>query len=486
MRVAMSKQVVFVVLAPLLPAILASAQTASSRDLVRERSEPARIALVIGNNQYPNAPLRQAINDANDLAQALRDAGFVVQVATDTPLREIDEAVNRLVASLHEGDIGLFFYAGHGFQIAGENYLVPVDFETTDEADAKYRAYSVSRVQERMEFTGARLSILILDACRNNPFLRARAGGTGLAAMNAGRGTFLALATGPGKLAFESAAGRNSVFTANLLSALREPGLALDQVFNRVRERVYEASHRQQLPWTSSSVIGEFRFSADVTPPSPAPAVLPTIAESTVVPGAVDGVTQPRAIYSPQPTSRGEPKGFVELSVTVDTDGATKNITVLQASKPVLAAAAIEAVKRWRFEPGRKDGKPVPVGATLRFQFGSIARALIDELAPKDLPRVGDEGITAPVVLQRVLPDYPPDARKLKTSFSVALYAEVDEAGLPNNVKLLGQIAARNQLEGEVLIGLVQRAVTALQQWRFRSAERNNKPIRVATSVLCR
>jgi hypothetical protein len=135
-----------------------------------------------------------------------------------------------------------------------------VDFDAKDEADAKYVAYSASRLYERMDLAGARLNILILDACRNNPFRSTRSGDGGLAAMSTGRGTLIAFATAPGKTADDNPSGRNGLFTSHLISALREPGLSLDQVFNRVREKVYSESNQRQLPWTVSSVIGEFYF----------------------------------------------------------------------------------------------------------------------------------------------------------------------------------------------------------------------------------
>ena len=243
-------------------------------------------ALVIGNSAYPKWPLKNAANDAMDMAAALRELGFDVQVATNVGLKPLEQAIDRFVGRLGPSDTAIFFFAGHGVQLGGENYLVPVDFDAKDEADAKYVAYSASRIHDRMDASGASLNILILDACRNNPFGSGRSiGGGGLAAMNSGKGSFIAFATAPGKTASDNPAGRNGLFTASLLKQIQQPGLSLDQVFNRVRQQVYQASGQQQLPWTSSSVIGDFFFRggtaaqaiAPPLEPEPAPAPAPVV-----------------------------------------------------------------------------------------------------------------------------------------------------------------------------------------------------------------
>ena len=219
------------------------------------------VALIMGNDAYPKVPLANAVNDAKGMAGALTDLGFQVDLVVNSDIKTMEKAVDRFTAKLSAGDTALFFYAGHGIQIDGENYLVPTSFDAKDEADAKYEAYSASRVQERMEGTGARVNIIILDACRNNPFRSARAAGGGLGAMNTGRGTFIAFATAPGRTASDNPKSNNGLFTGHLVESLRVPGLSIDQLFNRVRERVYAASGQKQLPWTGSSVIGEVYLS---------------------------------------------------------------------------------------------------------------------------------------------------------------------------------------------------------------------------------
>jgi len=245
---------------------------AQQRDLRFER-DAARVALIVGNDHYSKWPLTAAVNDAKTIAAALRTTGFDVDVVTDATRRETERAINRFIGKLSPGDVALFYYAGHGIQLEGENYLIPVDFEAQDEADVKYDAYSASRVMDKLDATGARLKIVILDACRNNPFRITRSTGGGLAQMNAGRGSFIAFATSPGSVAVEDVKANNGLFTKYLVKELQSPGLTLNEVFDRVRIEVNRASSGAQLPWVSSSVIGDFRFRPAVPQPAPVPNV---------------------------------------------------------------------------------------------------------------------------------------------------------------------------------------------------------------------
>jgi len=241
---------------------------------------PRKVALVVGNGNYPKWPLRNPANDARAVSQALTEVGFATTTAVDVTLQSLDRAVSALVSRVQPGDVVAFYYAGHGIQLEGENYLVPVDFDAKDEADAKYAAYAASRVQERIEKAGARVTLVVLDACRNNPFAATRSANGGLAAMGSGKGTLIAFATAPGKTADDNPNGNNGLFTAHLVTALKEPGLTLDQVFNRVRERVHNASGGRQVPWTVSSVIGDvyLRPGAGGATPAPPPPVAETVA----------------------------------------------------------------------------------------------------------------------------------------------------------------------------------------------------------------
>jgi TonB family protein len=159
--------------------------------------------------------------------------------------------------------VALFYYAGHGVQIDGENYLIPVDFNGHDEADLKYQSVSASRVEEKLDRSNAQLKILIFDACRTNPFRRSRSGLGGLAHMQGGRGTFIAFATAAGQVANEGPAGAgasNGIFTRYLVGALKQRGQTLDDVFNHVRADVDKASGGEQLPYVYSGVLGQYYF----------------------------------------------------------------------------------------------------------------------------------------------------------------------------------------------------------------------------------
>ncbi|MBL8175017.1 MAG: caspase family protein, partial [Bryobacterales bacterium] len=165
--------------APILLAVAVGAFGQASRDLQYESGNGRRLALIVGNEAYAKWPLRNPVNDARAVEQALRELGFETEAVVNAGLKALEQGVDRFVAKVKAGDVAMFYYAGHGIQIDGENYLVPVDFDAKDEADAKYVSYSAARVQERMDRAGARLSIVVLDACRNNPFRTTRSAGGG-------------------------------------------------------------------------------------------------------------------------------------------------------------------------------------------------------------------------------------------------------------------------------------------------------------------
>lgn len=249
-----------------------------------------RVALVIGNGAYTSSPLANAVNDAKAVAATLGALKFnVVKLALDTTAVALDRAIDQFVQLLQPGDVAVVYYAGHGIQIAGENYLLPIDFHAQDEADARYASYSAALLHDKLAERGARMKILILDACRNNPFRMSRSLGGGLAPMaTVGRGSYIAFAAGPNSTADDNPRGKNGLFTTYLLEALNEPGLTLEQVFSRVRLKVDEASNGRQTPWTNSSVIGDFYFHP--VPPPPAPSVVRTIAPAVLAYLSAPGV----------------------------------------------------------------------------------------------------------------------------------------------------------------------------------------------------
>ena len=229
-----------------------------------------RLALIIGNADYPDAPLRNPVNDAEAMERRLRALGFETIALEDASRRQMAQAIQDFAARLNRDTTGLFFYAGHGIQAKGRNYLIPIDAELTTERALRFEAIEMSGVLEAMEDAENRINVVILDACRNNPFERRfRGRAKGLAAIDAAQGTLIAYATAPGSVA-DDGDGKNGLYTEELLKALALPGLEAEEVFKRVRISVSEKSAGQQVPWESSSLIGDLVFNLVQRAQSPA------------------------------------------------------------------------------------------------------------------------------------------------------------------------------------------------------------------------
>jgi hypothetical protein len=238
-------------------------------------SAEARYALVLGNGAYPEAPLRNPVNDARAMAAALRSLGFTVQAGENLTREAMLRALDTFSQVLPRGGVGLFYFAGHGVQIKGENYLVPVDAQISREVEIKARGVALQYVIEEMNEAQTRMNLLILDACRNNPFATGlRSGMNGMGQVLAPSGTLIAFATAPNSTASDGE-GANGLYTQELLAALRTPGLLVEQVFKQVRAQVERKSGGAQVPWENSSLKGDFYFlpgvgSAPSTPNAPA------------------------------------------------------------------------------------------------------------------------------------------------------------------------------------------------------------------------
>ena len=244
--------------------------------LLSLREAPAqtdqRVALVIGNGGYLNAgELKNPPNDAKAMAAMLRRSGFDVMERENATRRQMIEATRTFGEKLSPGGVGLFFYAGHGIQARGANYLLPIDVALAAEDDLKYEAIDVQDILNKLDDAKVRLSLIILDACRDNPFVRSfRSTARGLAQIDAPRGTLIAYATAPGKLAADGDGG-NGVYTSELLNAMSQPGLKLQDVFEQVIDAVERRTANAQTPWISSSFRGDFYF----VPPLPQGAMPP-------------------------------------------------------------------------------------------------------------------------------------------------------------------------------------------------------------------
>src|SRR5665213_1405024 len=226
-----------------------------------------RVALVIGQSNYRAVvALPNPANDAKAVSKLLGDAGFEVQNAADLSQNEMREKIGDFaakVAARGPDTIALVFYAGHGLQIDGENYLVPVDVDPKREADIPLQAVRLNDVLNTLTSVPSKMRILLLDACRNNPFPNISAtAGRGLAIVDArtgAPGTFMSFSTSPGAEA-EDGNGADSPYTTALLQAAKEPGLSIEDTFKRVRVSVNKATEGRQTPWDSSSLTDEFRF----------------------------------------------------------------------------------------------------------------------------------------------------------------------------------------------------------------------------------
>jgi len=234
-----------------------------------------KIALVVGNGAYPSAPLRNPIGDARAVADVVKQLGYSVSLRENTTLRELVEAFRDFSLRAASASVRLVFYAGHGVQAKGRNYLLPVDADPRTEDDIARQSVDVGGFVDRLSALKTGTNVVVLDACRVNPF----AGGvivgpdgrrlkfrgstpTGLAPLDAPVGTFVAFSTAPNGVALDGPSGQHSVYAKHLLNYLPTPGLPIEQLFKKVRIGVAEDTQRVQVPWESSSLTSEFCFKA--------------------------------------------------------------------------------------------------------------------------------------------------------------------------------------------------------------------------------
>jgi len=218
-------------------------------------------ALVIGNSIYHQSPLKNPVNDATDMAKALKKFGFSVELQINAKQRAMEEAIRSLTRRIAvDGSVGLFYFAGHGVEYQGHNFLIPIDAEIKTELDLKYEAVDASYVLDGMTEAGNGLNMVIIDACRNNPYRSmSRSASRGLTRMNPTRGSLVLYATQPGAVANDGS-GRNGVFTKHLLSAMQSPNLEIEQVFKQTALAVDKETGGTQTPWVEGVVLGNFIF----------------------------------------------------------------------------------------------------------------------------------------------------------------------------------------------------------------------------------
>lgn len=298
----------------------------------------SRTALVIGNGAYGDAPLRNPVNDARDMAAKLRELGFQVIERFDADRQTLRQALREFEQQLRQKrGVGLFYYAGHGVQLKGQNYLIPVGVDIRQEFEIPDEGVDADAVLRAMESAGNGLNIVILDACRNNPFARSL-GNRGLARMDGPAGTFIAYATAPGAIS-KDGTGRNSPYTQNLLAAMSIPGLSLEQVFKQVLVGVERETSGSQIPWVASSLRGEFYF----LPPAPASAPAPS--------------SPPAALPAPTPAGEPPPAAGGEPTAPLEPDLVAARDAGFSISRREIS---LEAYRRFAAASGRAAPEPEP------------------------------------------------------------------------------------------------------------------------------
>ncbi|WP_315775864.1 MULTISPECIES: caspase domain-containing protein [unclassified Bradyrhizobium] len=292
-----------------------------------------RVALVVGNSNYQNVPrLDNPASDARLMADTLRSLGFTIvgsEAQIDLDKTAFDNAVRSFGRQLQGADVGLFYYAGHGLQVRGANYLIPVNANPVREADLDFELEEVGLVLRQMEGAGTRLNIVFLDACRNNPFggRGLRALETGLAQIRAPEGTLISFATQPGSVAQDGSDG-HSPFTGALTRTIRKPGLGIFDALNEVGLAVKAATGGAQQPWFSTSPInGAFYFAPGNGTLPPRPPATPSPALATAPP------TEPKL-----PKATAQPKPVPALSPSAAAVPTAAPLVLPRATSPKYAS----------------------------------------------------------------------------------------------------------------------------------------------------
>ena len=349
-----------------------------------------RVALVVGNGAYTedNIPaLVNPVNDATLMAKSLETAGFDVRLVTNADQGEMKASIKAFGEKLVQAgadSVGLFYYAGHGVEVRGQNYLIPIGAEIGREVEFRTDAVPAEWVLAWMDAAGNRLNMVILDACRNNPYGGTRRGGSrGLAQMDAPSGSLIAYAAAPGQAAVDGE-GENSPYTAALASALVEPGVKLEDVFKRVRVAVEAETNSEQTPWESTSLRGDFYFVAKVEEPRTPEPSPPTVADTpssdlTVLQFAARAYEAAERIH----TTSSYQLVIDQFSETIYAELAKEQVAKLERSARVPATASMEkslgvtyeqrvliqrGLAALEFDVGLPDGK-----------FGPLSRAAIEK-----------------------------------------------------------------------------------------------------------
>ena len=219
-------------------------------------SEEKRVALVIGNADYSFSPLNNPVNDAEGMSKVLKKMGFTVLKGINLDRKQMRIKIREFGQKIKSANVSLFYFAGHGVQYEGENYLLPLKTDITAEDEIIDEAVNASAILRKMESAGTQVNIVVLDACRNNPFKsHSRSASRGLRRIEGPKGSLIAYATAPGSVAADGK-GKHGLYTENLIKFIQEP-IPLEKVFKKVRIAVSEKTKDRQIPWENSSLVGE-------------------------------------------------------------------------------------------------------------------------------------------------------------------------------------------------------------------------------------
>jgi len=332
--------------------VLALFQVAATSVVFAEK----RVALVIGQSAYRAVvPLPNPANDAKKMTELLGNAGFDVTAAPDLSQSEMHQAVSNFadkVAASGPDTVALVFYAGHGLQIDGENYLVPVDVDPKREADIPLQAVRLNDLMNTLGALPTRMRIIMLDACRNNPFPNiSTTAGHGLAIVDTkagAAGSFISYSTSPGAVA-EDGSGEDSPYTTALLSVAKEPNLPIEEAFKRVRVAVNQATEGRQIPWESSSLTTEFKFFSGAQGSGQAPS-----GQGPSAPGQTAAARKPSATRSVDDWRKElkgkDPKVAYELVIADDSVSAYEAFVALFAQPPYNVRVRAQLERRYVME----------------------------------------------------------------------------------------------------------------------------------------
>ena len=333
-----------------------------------DASASKRVALVVGNNDYTTlAALNNAEKDARDMAQTLRGLGWEVVDLYNSSQRDMGRAIAKFEGLLMTAEAGLFFYAGHGIQANGENWLIPVDAEVEAEVDLRYEAIGAREVLRSMKNADVPVNIVILDACRDNPLKkRTRSASRGLQAPEVPsglRGTTILFSAAPGEVAQDGPQGGNGVFTGKLLGELKRPGQTLEEVFKATARGVNAATNRSQMPWFNSSLSGDFYFNE--AKPEPEPKQVAAVPPAAPVPAAPN----------------------VEIIYWQSVSG-SKDPAVLQSYLDQYPNGQFAALAKVRIASLQKSNEDRKQGVALRSQAALKTTDLLKEVDPEKIRNI--------------------------------------------------------------------------------------------------